>query len=159
MTNSSLFLIIIGLGFLAFVVGQQRAAGYEGDTRLKSLPRHYGFLTAIWSSVPAIILLLGWLSFEPAYLQKQIELSLPSEVLNQSDDVLELYMNNIHLAIRDNLASDDEVVNNAVRHYQQAEQHSRNLVTALIFVLGLAGIVIGLSGYCSESMRVPASKK
>ena len=145
MTSSSLFLIIIALGFLAFVVGQQRAAGYEGDTRLKSLPRHYGFLTAIWSSVPAFILLLAWLSFEPGYLQNQIEQSLPIEILSQSDDVLELYMNNIHLAIQNNQASDDEVVNNAVRNYQQAEQHSRNLITALVFVLCLSGIVIGLS--------------
>ena len=88
MSISSLFLIILGLGFIAFMVGQQRAAGYAGEVRLKSLPRHYGFLTAVWSAIPALILLLTWLAFEPAYLQNQIEQSLPSEVLNQSGDVL-----------------------------------------------------------------------
>ncbi|MDH5354005.1 MAG: phosphate ABC transporter permease subunit PstC [Gammaproteobacteria bacterium] len=145
MSVSSLFLIVLGLGFIAFVVGQQRAAGYEGDTRLKSLPHHYGFLTAIWSSIPALILLLAWLSFEPVYLQKQIEQSLPVEALNQSEEVLELYMNNIHLAIQNNQAGDDEVVNNAVLHYQRSELHSRSLITALVFVLGLSGIIAGLS--------------
>lgn len=147
MSISSLFLIILGLGFIAFMVGQQRAAGYAGEVRLKSLPRHYGFLTAVWSAIPALILLLTWLAFEPAYLQNQIEQSLPSEVLNQSGDVLELYMNNIHLAIQYNQPSDDAVVNAAVNAYQQAEQHSRILVTALVFVLALAGIVTALSRF------------
>ena len=129
------------------MVGQQRAAGYQGEIRLRSLPRHYGFLTAFWSAVPALILLLAWLSFEPAYLQKQIELSLPVDIMKQSGDVLELYMNNIHLAIANDQASDDAVVNTAVTAYQQAEQHSRFLVTAAVFVLGLAGIVAGLSRF------------
>jgi len=147
MTSASLFLIILGLGFIAFVVGQQRAAGYSGETRLKSLPRHFGLLTAVWSAVPALVLLVAWLSFEPAYLQKQIEHSLPQDIMSQSEDVLELYMNNIHLAIANNRPSDDEIVNTAVRNYQQAEQHSRYLVTALVFALGIAGIVAGLSQF------------
>ncbi len=147
MTSASLFLIILGLGFFAFVVGQQRAAGYSGEIRLKSLPRHFGMLTAVWSAVPALVLLLAWLSFEPAYLQKQIEHSLPQDIMAQSADVLELYMNNIHLAIANDRPSDDAVVNTAVMNYQQAEQHSRYLVTALVFVLGIAGIVAGLSRY------------
>jgi len=147
MPGSSLFLIILGLGFAAFVVGQQRAAGYSGEVRLKSLPRHYGFLTAVWSAVPGLILLLAWLSFEPVYLQKQIEQSLPDEVMKQSADMLELYMNNIHLAIANDQASDDAVVNTAVAKYQQAEQRSRYIVTALVFVLGVAGIVVGLTRF------------
>ena len=147
MTSSSLFLIILGMAVVAFVVGQQRAAGYRGEKRLKSLPNHYGFLTSFWSAVPALILLLGWLAFEPAYLQKQIEQSLPAEIMNQSSDVLELYMNNIHLAISNNRASDDDVVNSALAAYQQAEQQSRIIVTALIALLGLAGIIAGLSRF------------
>jgi len=156
MPGSSLILVILGLGFVAFVVGRQRAVGYQGDTRLRSLPRHYGSLTAFWSAVPALILLLAWLSFEPAYLQKQIEQSMPVEILGQSSDVLELYMNNIHLAIANNQASEDAVVNNAVEAYQQAEQHSRILLTAIVFVLGLAGIAAGLTQFL---LRTHARKR
>ena len=159
MTSASLFLIILGLGFIAFVVGQQRAAGYSGETRLKSLPRHYGFLTAVWSAVPALVLLLAWLSFEPVYLQRQVEQSLPDEVMNQSADMLELYMNNIHLAIAKNQASDDAVVNTAVAKYQQAEQRSRYIVTALVFVLGVAGIVVGLTQFYLRFTPAQASNR
>ncbi len=147
MSNSSLILIILGIAAVAFFVSQQRAVSYRVEKRLKSLPNHYGLLAAFWSAVPAFILLLGWLSFEPVYLQKQIEKNLPAEILSQSSDVLELYMNNIHLAISNNRPSDDKLINSALAAYQQAEQHSRIIVTVLVVLLGLAGIVAGLSRF------------
>jgi phosphate transport system permease protein len=147
MSISSLFLAILGLGFLAYIIGQQRAAGYQGEVRLKSLPRHYGFLASVWSAIPALVLLLGWLIFEPAFLQSQIEQNLPPEVMSQSQDVRGLYMNNIHLAIQNNQPSDDAAVNQAVIAYQQAEQQSRYIITAIVFVLALAGIVTALTGF------------
>ena len=151
MTGSTLFLIILGFAVVAFVIGQQRAASYQGDKRLKSLPHHYGFLTSFWSAVPALVLLLAWLSFEPFYLQKQIEQSLPVEMMSQSSDVLELYINSIHLAISSNQVSDDEVVNAAFLAYRQAEHHSRIIVTALIALLGLLGIIAGLSRFLFQT--------
>jgi len=145
MTTTSLILITFGLGFVAFVVAHQRAAGYGSRSRLKSLPRHYGFIAAVWTAIPALILLLAWLWFEPVYLQKQIEKNLPAEIMNQSADVLELYMNKIYLAIANNQMSPDAVVNAAVVSYQEAEMQSRVIVTAIVLALGLAGILVGLS--------------
>ena len=147
MTSSSLFLIILGLAFVAFVVGRGRVLAYEGEQRLKSLPRHYGYLTAAWSAIPALILLILWLSFEPAYLQDRIEQSLPVEVLNQPADALELYINNIHLAIANQSPSADATVNRAVEAYRQASEQSRLVVTVLIFLICLAGIVAALSRF------------
>ena len=145
MTSSTLFLIVLGLGLVAFVVGRQRVAAYQGEVRLKSLPRHYGFLTAAWTAIPALILLLIWVLFEPAYLQSRIEQSLPAEVISQSGNSLELYVNSIHIAIERNQVSDDAIVNHAVEAHDRAFTHSRNLITALILVLGLAGLIAGLS--------------
>lgn len=145
MTIGSLFLIILGIGFFAFVTGQQRVAAYRGDVRLNSLPRHYGFLAAAWSVIPALILLVAWLSFEPAWLQSRIEQSLPAEVMGQSADALELYINNIHLAIDNNQTGDDAIINNAVVAYRQGAEQSRYIITALIFVLGVAGITVAAS--------------
>ena len=145
MDSTTLLLVIIGLGMVAYLTGYLRAVAFRSTARLKALPRHYGFLTAIWSVVPALLLIVIWSLFEPVYLQSQITRHLPAEITTQSEAVLGLYMNNIHLAIGSGGVSEDETVQTAVTAYLQAELKSRYIITALVFVLSLAGISFGLS--------------
>ncbi|MBC8210055.1 MAG: phosphate ABC transporter permease subunit PstC [Gammaproteobacteria bacterium] len=145
MSSSALILIILGLSLIAFLTGRQRAYRQKAHSRLKALPNHYGVLTALWSGVPALILIVAWLLAGPAYMQHQIIQSLPDSIASQQQDTLELYLNSINLAIKNGTAVDDPVSQKAIAGYQQAEQQSRYLITGLVFTLCLSGIIFGLS--------------
>lgn len=140
-------MLIAGLGAIAYLTGRQRAVNYTGADRLKALPRHYGGLTAIWSAIPAMLLMVAWNIFEPVYLQQRIAHSLPAEITQQSADAVDLYMNNIHLAIESGQPASDPVIQASVVAYQQAETNSRYLKTALVLLLCVAGITAGLSQF------------
>ena len=145
MTSSALILFIIGLTLIAFYTGRHRAFSYKSHSHLKALPKHYGFLTALWSGIPALLLLTVWTLANPAYLQQQIVNSLPQSIASQDSATLELYLNNINLAIQNNSPAVDPIMQNAIDSFQQAEQNSRVLVSAMILVLCLSGIIFGLS--------------
>lgn len=146
MNSSSLIFVIIGLTLISYYTGRQRALSHpSGEPKLKALPRHYGYLTAIWSGVPAVILLALWMIFQPGYLQSQITQNLPASITSQGDAQLGLYLNNIHLAIKNNVPGKDEYMQSAIESYLLAQQNSQYLVTALILVIGLSGIIFGLS--------------
>ena len=63
MTVGVLSLLLLVLAALGFVVGRQKAiASVKGDTRnLHSLPAYYGSGVALFTAVPAFLLMLVWL--------------------------------------------------------------------------------------------------
>lgn len=137
--------MIAGLGLFAFFLSFQRIARYNGPKRLRSLPHHYASLTAVWTAFPAILLMMVWAVIEPGYLQQQIETNLPTEIAGQSPEVIELYLNKVHLAIASNTPDADPVIQILVVAYQKAALNSRYLNTAMVLVLCLGGIAVGLS--------------
>lgn len=146
MNSSALLFLIVGLSLIAFYSGRQRAfVSRTKNVTLKALPKHYGYMTAMWSGIPAIALILIWAMFKPAYLQNEIISSLPESITNQSQDTVELYINNINVAVQKNVPSDDPIVQQAVDNYLQAETFSNYMLTALILVIGLSGIVFAYS--------------
>ncbi len=159
MTPTALIFLIVGLTFVAYTSARGRATSASYQGRLKALPRHYGALAALWSGLPALLLLTAWLAFKPAWLQHQMMQTLPAEITSQSRDVVELYMNRINLAIADSSHIDDPVMQSATKHYHQAEQNARYLVSALITVLCLSGIVLALhKGMTNIHARIKVEK-
>jgi phosphate transport system permease protein len=142
MNTSSLFFIIAGLALVAFFSGKHRAFATGKDKRLKALPSHYGTLVAMWSGVPAMIILLAWMMIKPAYMQNELMHVLPADIKTKSADSIELYLNNINLAIKNNIESDDPIVIKAIQRHKEVESISSTLITALVVVLGLSGIVL-----------------
>lgn len=145
MNSSALLLLIIGLSLIAYFTGRRQAFASGKHHRLKALPKHYGALTALWSGIPAILLILVWGMIKPAYLQGEMIQTLPTSVTSQSADAVELYLNSINLAIKNNEQIDDPVVASAIERYKQVESDSRYLVTALVVILGLSGIIFAFS--------------
>ena len=150
MNSGPLILLILGLAFFAYQTGSSRARLQTAKQPLKSLPRHYGFLTALWSGLPALLLLLTWSILEPSYLERAARASLPATVLDQSTETINLYLNNVYLTITGGGDSNDPVVQNAASAYLQAERKSRFLVTTLVALIGVSGILFGLSGFLTR---------
>ena len=150
MQTSSLFIIIAALTLVSYYTGNKRAQHRRHSERLLALPGHYGDMTAMWSAVPAVILLLAWMILEPGYLNNQITASLPAAIAEQSEDTLNLYINNVQLAIANGGLSDDLVVQQAASAYIDAKQKSRFLVTGLILILCISGIIFALSSQLTK---------
>jgi phosphate transport system permease protein len=142
MNSSSLLFIIAGLTLISYFSGRRRAFAASKDKRLKALPSHYGTLVAMWSGIPALIILLAWMMIKPAYMQNELVQILPADIQNTSADSVELYLNNINLAIKNHIESDDPIVIKAIQRHKEVESSSSKLITALVIVLGLSGIVI-----------------
>ncbi len=145
MNSSALLLLVIGLSLIAFISARQRAFIHGTSSKLKSLPKHYGVLTALISGIPALVLILFWMMFQPAYLHHQIVLSLPDNLSIQSSDSLDLYINSIDLAIANGETSDDPVIQKAIDSYYAAEKKGRIILTILVILLSLSGIILGLT--------------
>ena len=150
MQTSSLFIIIAALTLVSYYTGDKRARHRRQSERLLALPGHYGYMTAMWSAIPAVILLLAWIILEPGYLNNQITASLPAAIAEQSEQTLDLYINNVQLAIANGGLSDDQVIQQAANAYFEAQQKSRFLVTGLILVLCISGIIFALSGQLTK---------
>ena len=85
MSTSMLLLVIFVLTAVAYVVGRSRAATLRKNaTPLNSLPRYYGYLTAIWTALPAIGMLILWSAAEPAVLKSSTVNTLPAEIQSLS---------------------------------------------------------------------------
>ena len=101
MNSTTLLVTLIGLAILAYLYGRKRslavAAASGGVRHLHSLPRYYGYMTALWCGLPAMIVLLLWSMIEPAVLNQQLIASLPAEVQNLSESQLGLYLNDLQL--------------------------------------------------------------
>jgi len=150
MQISTLFIVIAALTLVSFYTGRNRARLARSHARLPALPEHYGYMTAMWSGLPALILLVAWLSIEPGYLGKQIVSHLPASVATQSSAAIDLYVNNVLLTVVSGGASNDPGVQAAANAYIEARNHSRMLLTALVLTLSLSGILFALTRYLTR---------
>ncbi len=80
-------LLLLVLAALGFVVGRQRAvASVNGDARrLHSLPNYYGTGVALFTAVPAFLLMIVWLLVQPVVIETRVtEMILPEDIAGGS---------------------------------------------------------------------------
>lgn len=80
MSVGLLSLIVLGLAVLGLILGRQRAlAAVKGDPRdLHSLPAYYGYSVALFTAVPALLVLAVWLFVQPILLQSSVSALIPA---------------------------------------------------------------------------------
>lgn len=142
MTKSTLFFVLVLLCLAAYRVGSHRSMQVaSGNIRaLHSLPGYYGFFTALWCCVPALILLGGWLAFEGSIITQMIVSGLPEDVRNQSPEQLGLILNDVrNLVAGKGASSQNPVLQQAAQDYIRLHA----LSDMLLGVLALCAAVIG----------------
>jgi phosphate transport system permease protein len=148
--TSSLIILIVGLSVISYLTGRNRAQSRRDKDRLLALPTHYGSMTAMWSALPALILLLAWLILEPGYLHNQIISSLPDSIGSQAVERVELYVNNVLLAVQSGAAIDDPSMQHSANVYIEAASRSRMILSAIVVVLCLSGIAFAASRHLTR---------
>ncbi|MGR3566395.1 phosphate ABC transporter permease subunit PstC [Pseudooceanicola nanhaiensis] len=81
MSASMLLLIVLALAAIGFILGRVRAlSSAGGDSRhLHSLPSYYGWNVALWTMVPALLVLLIWLVAQPLLIERSVTQLIPED--------------------------------------------------------------------------------
>ena len=150
METTTVFLVLVALTFISFFMGRKRshavASGQGGARSLHSLPKHYGYMAALWALLPALLLLVCRLMFEGSFLSKLTVSELPQNVQQMPENQQGLYLNQIiSYALGSTDATMlDEAQLTAAKHYQELAATSRTLKAMLVFLVALIGAVLAL---------------
>ena len=83
MTPGILALIVLALMVAGYILGRQRALSLakRDGVRLHSLPGYYGQSVALFTAVPAFVLMGAWLFLQPVLIESQISSKIPDSAI------------------------------------------------------------------------------
>jgi phosphate transport system permease protein len=148
--HTLIFVFILLLLMVAcFYFGYRRALLVSsGDIRkLNSLPSYYGYYTALWCGIPALIIFTFWRFSESAIITNLVIAGLPEDVTLHSQQLLNLVINEIRNIVSGNIGAGTirpEIVAAAER-YQELQSISNIALFVVMMALGLTGATYALS--------------
>ncbi|HEC27800.1 MAG TPA: phosphate ABC transporter permease subunit PstC [Gammaproteobacteria bacterium] len=150
MQTSTVFLTLIILTVISFILGYRRsqavAAGHGGIKSLHSLPRYYGYMTALWAGLPALFILLLWMGLEHRVVYNLVLDSLPKSVQGLQESQLGLYYNQIVSFAAGNIGNSqlnaDQI--GAASYLNSLLSSSRMIKSVLVFVIIVLGAGIAI---------------
>lgn len=140
--SSLLIIVIIVLGG-AYFLGRNRARTISNQgMRMHSLPDHYGTLMALWTGVPALILLLTWHLFEAPVINHLLIAQLPAEIQAADSSTIQLTISKVHnLASGSGIAADPSL-KPAVEHLSALNERTLLLNSGIALSLCLICFVV-----------------
>jgi len=148
MTPAALLICLALMSAAAFWVGKSRSlalvGGSRGVRKLHSLPAHYGFMTALWCALPALLVTGLWLVFQDAIILRLVTDQLPAGMRDLPANDLSLVMNDVRNLVSGNLsaAAAGDAVRAAAAEYTRLQGLSRMALTVLVLVLAVASILV-----------------
>lgn len=148
MTTQILFYALIAIAVAGFIVSRKRAQAYKrqlvsgNGEAMHSLPKYYGYYTAIWAGVPALLLLLGWIALENTVIDSALTRHIPAAMQSEN---MSLVLNDIKLAAATGDASGDMA--QLADYYNAAKTRSGLLKSALVLLVALAGAFWGYTRF------------
>ncbi|MDA0706932.1 MAG: phosphate ABC transporter permease subunit PstC [Proteobacteria bacterium] len=148
MQGNTLILILATTSVVAFFMGRARSlklvSGPQLRGKLHSLPGYYGYFTAIWCLLPALLVLSLWFSLESRVIIALLVKQLPAAQQALSAGELNLLLNNIqNLANGDAISgvADSMLSESAARYLAYTDASRRMLVIVTLAVAGLGGVL------------------
>jgi phosphate transport system permease protein len=146
----TVFLALLLLTVASFFMGRKRShavtAGQGGARALHSLPKHYGYMAALWALLPAMAVLVLWLVFENSILARMVVGDLPATVQEMSSSEQGLYFNQVVSYARG--ATDASMLDaaqiRAAEHYNALVSSSRMIKALLVLLVALCGAILAL---------------
>ncbi len=148
MQPSVLLLVLLTIMAVAYRFGSKRAVSAAGGvTQIKtlhSLPSYYGFYAALWTGLPALLLLGFWIGFQDTIVTWLVQAKLPAEMTaDLSPGRLSLLVNDIR-----NLASGNIISGEATAELRAAaEQYTRlqGIADLALWSLAITTALFGLT--------------
>jgi phosphate transport system permease protein len=146
MPLSTLILTVLLLAAFAFWLGRKRSIAVAGGDarRLHSRPNYYGYLTAIWCGIPALILLVLWVSFENGVVTSLVIGTLPDQLQQLPSERLNLVINDIRNLAVGNISSSgsNPEIKAAAEHYKNLLSISNAALVVVVLSLGMVGALL-----------------
>ncbi|MGX5172753.1 phosphate ABC transporter permease subunit PstC [Aliikangiella sp. IMCC44653] len=168
MTSSTLLFVIVFLALFSYWYGIHRsvkvAGGITKVKRLVSLPKQFGFLTALWCGIPALMVLLIWSSFESTVIEAILVSGLPQDIQALSSSDLGLYLNPLkdlpaNGALSLESFSNDPVKLAAATQYQELTNNAAWMKSLLVVVVCICSVLFIVSRFELEFRARVASEK
>ncbi|MCB1727831.1 MAG: phosphate ABC transporter permease family protein, partial [Gammaproteobacteria bacterium] len=144
MQFSVLVMILLGVMAAAYHLGRRRSlasvGGRSGVRNLHSLPAYYGFYTALWAGLPALLVAGLWVFFEGSLITSMVVQSLPASLRDVPPERLGLLVNDIT-----NLANGNIVSTQVDAGMQRAADHMNELRTIGRVALAAVALSIALA--------------
>ncbi|NVK18265.1 MAG: phosphate ABC transporter permease subunit PstC [Methylocystaceae bacterium] len=138
---------VLLLAFIGYYMGRSRAvATVSGDVRkLHSLPRHYGYFVALWCGVPALVLCVLWMLFEPYIVNTLVLSGVPNIDPDASSAVIARILSDVKFLAANGVGrgADDPVMVAAAEHYTHLKTVGTASLAVAIIAFSILGLVIG----------------
>lgn len=145
MHTSTLVIILLILTALSYEFGRRRSLATGGGNirNLHSLPGYYGYYTALWCGVPALLVLGVWLALQQTIITELVVTGLPVEQRELPAAELNLLINNIKNLAFGNIVSGavDPTLQAAADQYLRLRTISQAALWVVVLALALAGAV------------------
>jgi phosphate transport system permease protein len=147
MQKSTLLILLALFSAYAFYLGSQRSRQVaDGKVKnLHSLPIYYGYYTALWGGLPALLLIFLWLGLEAPIINHWVMGDLPPEMQTLPPDRQSLLINDIKNSLSGNAAEVKPGLQAAVTHLRALRTESNWLLAGLVACLALAGAAFARS--------------
>jgi len=135
-------LLLLSVG--AYTLGRQRALAVAGGQvrNLHSLPSFYGFYTALWCGLPALLVLALWAMAQPGILVHWALASLPPDVQHLPPDRLNLIVNDLKNLVSGHFvaSASDPVMVEAANRYRQLRAIGNAALWVVVLSIAIGGI-------------------
>lgn len=147
--DTSVLLVFIAVMLAAvYALGRGRSLALAdqvgGKAQLNSLPFYYGMLAALWSGIPALLILGLWTIFQSEVIEFAVIQQLPAEVRELDRNELSLVLNKVYnVAYGQHVGDAPPFVLQAAEHVVVLERSSKWMMSVLVLlsVAIIAGIV------------------
>lgn len=153
MTTSSIIYLLAIIALIGFAVSRQKAYGLRRNNNIHSLPRYYGYNTALWAGIPSLLLLFLWMAIEPSVIDNALLERLPESMQGQHAS---LVLNDIKLTASSSAHESNAEIGALADYYNAARESSNKLKMGLVLILAVIG---GVLGYSKVSPRFKARLK
>jgi phosphate transport system permease protein len=146
MQTSSLLALLAVLTVFGYWLGRRRSLAVVGGKahELHSLPGYYGYYTAIWCGIPALLILALWVFFENSVITGLVVADMPAEIRNLPPERLNLVVNKLQNIAADNFTSavPDTSMLAAVEHYNNLQSISHAALTVIVLSVASLGVLL-----------------
>jgi phosphate transport system permease protein len=141
---SYLILLLLILTTVSYYLGRSRSlASVSGRTQdLHSLPSYYGFFTALWCGLPALIVFVFWITFQPTIITHLVVAGMPPEIQGLPEAQLNLAINDLKNVVSGNIVSSNPnpAMLAAAEHYKNLQTISSAALWVTVLALAIGGI-------------------
>ena len=142
--------MLVALCVVSFFTGHKRSlmvAQRSGGARsLNSLPKHYGYMAALWAALPALLIFVLWLGFESRILYELVSTQLPVQVQQMHPNELGLYYNQILSFATGETGAEqlDQIQLKAAAHYSEIASSISGIKAAMVFLTATIGALMAV---------------